>query len=185
MLVMTGGCGSTLWLITPRPDTTYYEVTRTTTIDVTTSPRGVIVYVDGAESGLAPRSVAVAYKEVRRQRRQATWPAIIGTAIDIAAFTLLTVAAADEEGPALALPIAGVGLGVALLDTYLITGRSVINEGVDLQPAPVEIGVRAPGFEDAARRVRVPEFTRLHFQMTPAQEPAPAHEEPAPTPTPP
>jgi hypothetical protein len=146
------------------------------------------VFVDGAEAGEAPRRVAVQHRELRRQRRQAIWPALIGTAIDLAAFTILTVAAAQEEPPA-ALVIGAVGAGVLTLDMYLITGRSVVNEGVDALPASVEIGVRMPGFHEAARRVRVPDLTRLGFALTPLGALAPPGEPPpaappAPAPSP-
>jgi hypothetical protein len=168
------GCGSTLWLVTPRPDVTHYEVTRTATLEVTSTPPGATVLVDGAEAGVTPRRVAVQHRELRRQRRQAIWPALVGTLIDLAAFTILAVAAGQEE-PAAGLLFGAAGAGVLVLDMYLITGRSVVNEGVDALPAAVEIGVRRPGFQEATRRVRVPDFTRLDFPLLPlpgTQEPA-------------
>lgn len=168
------GCGSTLWLATPRPDVTHYEVTRTATLEVTSTPPGATVLVDGAEAGVTPRRVAIQHRELRRQRRQAIWPALVGTLIDLAGFTILAVAAGQEE-PAGGLIFGAAGAGVLVLDMYLITGRSVVNEGVDALPAAVEIGVRMPGFQEATRRIRVPDFTRLDFPLLPlpgAQGPA-------------
>lgn len=172
VLASVSGCGSALWLTTPRPDVTHYEVTRTASLEVTSTPPGATVFVDGAEAGVTPRRVAVQHRELRRQRRQAIWPALVGAAIDLAAFTLLTVAAAGEA-PEPALVSGAVGAGVLVLDMYLITGRSVVNEGVEALPASVEIGVRMPGFHEEARRVRVPDFTRLSFPLTPLVAPAP------------
>lgn len=173
----TTACGSTLWLITPRPEVTHYEITRMAEVSVTSSVPGTTVYVDGAESGVAPRKVAVPYKEMRRQRRQVTWPAIAGSALDLAVGLLFTFVALDEGPPEAALAIGGATVGVLVLDLHLITGRSVVHEGDDVLPMPVEIGVRATGHEDAARRVRVPEITKLHFQLVPGAPPAP----PSPT----
>ncbi len=166
VLASLGGCGSTLWLATPRPDVTHYEVTRTASLDVTSTPPGAAVLVDGAEAGVTPRRVAIQHRELRRQRRQAIWPALVGTLIDLAGFTLLAIAAGEETPPA-GLAFGAAGAGVLILDMYLITGRSVVNEGVDALPAAVEIGVRMPGFHEASRRVRVPDFTRLDFPLTP------------------
>ena len=162
----TSGCGTTLWLVTPRPDVSYSKVTRMTRVQVGASSPYATVFVDGAEAGFAPRRVDVPHEQVRRQRRQNVWPAILGTAIDIAFFSMLTIAAADEA-PEYGLLAAGAGVGVALLDLYLINGRSVVDEGLDTLPATVEIGVLAPGHAPAARRIRVPDITSLWFQLVP------------------
>lgn len=165
-LTLCTGCGSTLWLITPRPDVSYQEITRTTQVRVTSSQPGATVYVDGAEAGPAPRSISVAHRELRRQRRQDIWPALIGTALDVLAFGVLAVAAGNEAPEALTI-ILPVGLGVTLLDIYLITGRSIVNEGVDTIPAAIDVGVMAPGFTGATRKIRVPDITALKFDLVP------------------
>lgn len=167
VLALTG-CGSGLWFITPRPDTTHYEVTKLAQLRVTATPPGATVLVDGAEAGPAPRSVAVPYKELRRQRRQMIWPAVAGTLVDLAASVLFTVATADEShDPGPTLFVGALGAGIMTLDFYLIAGHSVVNEGVDVLPMPVEIGVRAPGYVDSVRRVRVPDFSELRFNLVP------------------
>jgi hypothetical protein len=184
-LAAASGCGSGLWLITPRPNTSYQEITRTTQIHVASTPPGATLYVDGAEAGATPRSIAVSHKELRRQRRQSIWLPIVGTALDLIAFTVVAIGMAESNEPEAGVVIGAVGLGVLFTDLYLITGRSVVNEGVDTIPAPVEIGVRATGFHDAARKIRVPDITRLSFDLVPlGLPPPPAAAAPQPAPAP-
>jgi hypothetical protein len=126
------------------------------------------VYVDGAESGPAPRSVVVAHKQLRRQRRQQIWLALIGTAIDFglaAAFNINTADDGQEEYLKYTIP---AGVGVLALDLYLITGRSVKEEGVETIPMPTEISVAAPGYTTQSRKIRVPEITQLEFELVPS-----------------
>ena len=174
------GCGSSLWLITPRPDVTHYEVTRMAPVDVTSTPPRATLFVDGAEAGETPKTIAVPYREIRRQRRQATWPAIVGTGLDLVGGVFGVAVALANEVPEAAVIIGAGTVGVILLDLYLITGRSTVNEGLDTLAMPVEIGVRAEGFGDAARRVRVPELTKLHFQLAPGAAPLDARPPVAP-----
>lgn len=163
-----------MWLLTPRPEVTYHEVSRTTQVGVTTSPAGATLYVDGAEVGMTPRRVAVAHTEVRRQRRQGILLPMIGTLVDIVAFGMLTAIAANEGPGEAVLTVGSLGLGIAMLDLYLITGRSVVDEGVERLPVAMEVGVRNPGFHDVARRVRVPDLERVHFTLVPASQAPPA-----------
>ena len=175
------GCGAAMWGITPRPEVTYQEVSRTSLLDVTTSPAGATLYVDGAEAGLTPRRVPIAHKELRRQRRQGIVLPVIGTLVDLVLCSVLTAVTGDESGPGPGLLVASIGVGIVGLDLYLITGRSVVNEGVDHLPVATEIGARIPGFHDVARRVRVPDLERVHFTLVPASQ-APSPDERAPMP---
>lgn len=179
--LVSSGCGSALWLLTPRPEATYQEIARTSEVEVTTSPAGATLYVDGAEAGMTPRRVRVVHGELRRQRRQSTVLPVIGTLVDLIAFSAVMAAALDEGVPEAVLAVGSIGAGTLLLDLYLITGRSVVNEGVETLPAAIEVGARVPGFHDVARKVRIPDLDRVHFTLVPAtQAPPPGDQAPLP-----
>jgi hypothetical protein len=178
-LTLTTGCGTTMWLITPRPDTTYQEITTTTNVRVTSTTPGATVYVDGAESGPAPRSVSVAHKQLRRQKRQSILLALVGTTIDLALSLVVNVAAGNEEPDALTVTLP-VSAAVLLTDLWLITAKSVKNEGLDTIPSATEISVRAPGFAEQSRKIRVPDITALTFQLAPVAPTPPGLTPPTP-----
>jgi hypothetical protein len=167
-LLLTSGCGVMFGAITP-DDVKHYEVTRMTSLQVTTSPAPAAVYVDGAESGTTPRAISVPYKEIRRHHHKSSTPAVIGTVLDVLACSIATAVAADHGKAWIA---GGASLGVIVLDVVTIGGHENTDRVIEIQPIPTEVGVRAPGFEDASRRVRVPDALKLHFVLVPKPEPS-------------
>lgn len=180
LAVMNTGCGFLGWSLSSKTQVTSYTVPRTQEVTVSSEPEGATVVVDGAEAGPTPRKVKVALTELRQHREQSKIPGLVGMALDLGFSTVATAACISTNSGECALASLGVGLTLVLLDTYLIFGRTVSNESADVLPAPFDIGVRYPGYQEQTRRIRVPDLTEVNFRLMPLEKQAPAALTPPP-----
>ena len=109
-LTLLSGCGSTMWALTPRPEPVVSEVTH-----------------------YAPTygGYPVAQRELRRRSDKPIWPALLGTVVDTVIATTLVVAAGDHDDGQPALIFGALGVSAIALDTFLIAGRSSVDEHVE------------------------------------------------------
>jgi hypothetical protein len=178
------GCGIIGWAVTPKSEVVHYTVPRLEEVHVRSIPDGAVVLVDGAEVGRTPKTVKVPVTEVRAQRRQSPVLGVVGLILDVGLFGAVTAIAIEENAVEATLISASTGLVLATLGGYLNFGKNTRNDSSDVLPAPVEIGIQYPGFEDQRRRIRVPDLQEVDFLLKPLPGAAPKVE-PRPQGTPP
>jgi hypothetical protein len=183
--MMNTGCGIIGWSLSSKAEVTSYTVPRTQEVRVSSLPEGATVVVDGAEAGPTPRKVKVPLTELRHRREQSKVPGLVGLVLDLAFGSIATAACISANSGECALVAFGSGLGLVLIDTYLVFGRTVSNESSDVLPAAFDIGVRRPGYQEQTRRIRVPDLTDVNFLLVPVVAPPPAGAQPPAPGTPP
>jgi hypothetical protein len=183
--VMNTGCGIIGWSLASKAEVTSYTVPRTQEVRVSSLPVGATVVVDGAEAGPTPRKIKVPLTELRHRREQSKIPGLVGLVLDLAFGVVATSACVSYNSGECALVAFGSGLGLVLIDTYLVFGKTVSNESSDVLPAAFDIGVRYPGYQEQTRRIRVPDLTDVNFLLVPVSGQPPAPPQPPGPGTPP
>ncbi len=171
MLAVVGaantGCGIIGWGISGKSEVTSYTLTRTMEVEVSSKPEGATIYVDGAEAGVTPKAVLAQVTQVRSTRRQSVVPGLIGLGLDILGFGVASAACISGRSGECLMVSGGVGVGVILVGTYLVFGRSTTDESLDVMPTVIDIRVSHPGYQDRTRHIRVPDLTEVEFNLVP------------------
>ncbi len=182
--VTNTGCGIIGWSLASKAEVSSYTVPRTQEVRVRSDPEGAMVVVEGAEAGPTPRKIKVPLTELRERREQSKLPGLVGMVLDLAFGSIATAVCVSVNSGECALVAFGSGLGLVLVDTYLIFGKTVSNESADVLPAAFDIGIRHPGFHEQTRRIRVPDLTDVKFVLVPLDAPSPGSLLPPPPPPP-
>ncbi|MDY7227304.1 PEGA domain-containing protein [Hyalangium rubrum] len=165
--VTNTGCGIIGWGISGKSELQSYTLSRTQEVEVSSIPMGATIYVDGAEAGVTPKSILAPVTQVRHIRQQSVVPGLIGLGLDILGLGAGTAACLEADSSGCLVASTGIGVGIILVGTYLVFGRSTSEDTLDVMPTVIDITLNHPDFQEQTRRIRVPDLTEVEFKLKP------------------